>query len=122
MRKTFKALGAKGVLGKDEQWWENKANFGTVFSVGTLLTVYEVVQAIHSREPLDVKDLVAYMAGIGICLGGEKIWQEYLLFKEEFGLKLTPFLRERKKEIMSEYLLVVDDTRELMRENLADEY
>lgn len=120
-RAVFKGLGAKGVLGKDEEWWESKSNMASAFGVGVLLTGYEVVQAAHANGPLDVKDLAAYMAGLGMYLGSEKIWQEYLLFKEKYGLKLSPFMRDRKPQIALAYEESMDATQTLMDQNLSEE-
>lgn len=103
-RLALRGLGAKGVFGKDSEWWESKTETVAAFTTGAILASYEALQAAMSHRPIDVQDMAAYIAGLGLYLGSEKIWKEYQIFKKQYCSKLIPFLRDRKEKIGKPYV------------------
>lgn len=104
----------QGLFGKSKEWYEKNASLITAVGTGTTLAAYEVVQALAKGGSLDVKDMAAYIAGLGLFLGSERIFQEYLKLKEEFGGKVVPFFRERLPVIKAEFQKPASQISELM--------
>lgn len=86
-RLAFMYLGEKEALNKNKVWWESKSGVATPIITGVILTSYEVLQAAASKDIIDVKDLAAYFAGIGLFFTSEKIWKEYQIFKKQYRSK-----------------------------------
>jgi hypothetical protein len=109
------AIPEKGMFGKSKEWYEENAPLISAVTIGTTLTAYEVLQAHMNKGPIDIKDITAYMAGLGLYLGSEKIFQEYLKLKDEFKGKMLPFFKERLGGIRQDYekgILVVNELME----------
>jgi hypothetical protein len=113
-RLALRHLGEKRVFGKDSEWWEGKTETVAAFTTGVILTSYEALQAAMSHKPIDVQDMAAYIAGLGLYLGSEKIWKEYQIFKKQYGSKLIPFLRDRKGKIGKPYAEAMQQVVEVM--------
>lgn len=82
---TLKYFGEKEIFGKDSEWWDDMTERVAAFTTGVILTTYEVLQAHMSHKPIDHKDIVAYIAGLGLYLSSEEIWKKYQLFKKKYG-------------------------------------
>lgn len=82
------------------------------FLIAILLAIFEVIQAYVQDESVNIKDMVTYLAGIGVIAGSPMLWREYLVFKNVFKHKVKPFMAKRGAKITGAYLRVVGKTRE----------
>lgn len=113
----------KGLFGRDKQWYEKNASLISAFGVGTTLGAYEILQGVLKSRSLDVgdmiscidvKDMIAYIAGIGLFLGSEKIFQEYLKLKNDFKGKVAPFFKKRLPVIKQQFEVPASRLSEMM--------
>jgi len=107
VRSAFSYFGDKQIFGKDNIWWDSKTELATAFTAGVILTSFEVFQAVRAQGRFDIADMTAYIAGLGIYLSSEKIFQEYLLFKGKYGSKLIPFFGDRKEKICAPFKIAM---------------